>query len=158
MTKECPICFDLIVDINNLIKTECGHEFHSNCFLTNVAHNGFNCPCCRKQLAKIPDSDGDSEDSDSFISDDEDEIVSPSINHVLNKINEKNYSKLDLLKIILHNERILCCDSIDIIDNLEELCITLQDDLMCIFNEFETKQKDNELEEINLMFHEDSRI
>ena len=43
----CAICLDDIDISMNIIKTECKHCFHSNCFLQNAAHNGFNCPMCR---------------------------------------------------------------------------------------------------------------
>ena len=59
---ECPICFDVIGDTNN-ITTECGHKFHASCLMTNVSCNGFSCPCCRSVMATI-DSDTES-DSDS---------------------------------------------------------------------------------------------
>ena len=86
--SECPICFEVMANDSNKIKTECSHEFHSNCFLTNVAHNGFNCPCCRKELARRPcscemsvsdddilisDSDSDSDSDDDDDDDDNDD-------------------------------------------------------------------------------------
>jgi hypothetical protein len=63
----CSICLDDIDISMNLIRTECKHCFHSNCFLQNAAHNGFNCPMCRNELAEIPqddDSDDDSEEEE----------------------------------------------------------------------------------------------
>jgi len=71
---ECPICYDVIGDTNN-ITTECGHKFHASCLMTNVSCNGFNCPCCRTAMATIS-SDADSEadeDEDHYDSDDESE-------------------------------------------------------------------------------------
>ena len=71
----CAICLDNIDISMNVIKTECKHCFHSNCFLQNAAHNGFNCPMCRNELASVPedeDDDDDSEDSDDS-EDEEDE-------------------------------------------------------------------------------------
>lgn len=58
----CSICLDDIDVSMNLIRTECKHCFHSNCFLQNVAHNGFNCPLCRNELAEVPQDDEDDED------------------------------------------------------------------------------------------------
>jgi hypothetical protein len=69
----CPICFDSIDSSINIIKTECNHCFHSNCFLKNAAHNGFNCPMCRNELAKSPEDDCDDEDEDEYDDEDEDE-------------------------------------------------------------------------------------
>ena len=69
----CAICLDNVDSSMNIIKTECNHCFHSKCFLQNAAHNGFNCPMCRNELASAP-SDEDSDDSDdSDNSDDYDE-------------------------------------------------------------------------------------
>ena len=54
---ECPICMDIIEVNKNNITTECGHCFHANCLMKNVAHNGFGCPYCRKTMAEVPDDD-----------------------------------------------------------------------------------------------------
>lgn len=112
--SECPICFEVMTNDSNKIKTECGHEFHSNCFLTNVAHNGFNCPCCRKELARRPcscemsDSDDDIliSDSDSDNDDDESEdseeiFAEPPLHYTLNKLKD-HFSKHDLLTLIIN--------------------------------------------------------
>lgn len=108
--SECPICFEVMENDNNKIKTECGHEFHSNCFLTNVAHNGFNCPCCRKELAQNPcscdmydsdEEDEDEEDEDEDDEDEEDDFIEPPLYYVLNKLKDQ-YTKKDLLKIIIN--------------------------------------------------------
>lgn len=54
----CSICLIDIDDTKkNIIKTECNHVFHSNCFLQNVAFNGFDCPNCRNVLANTPEKD-----------------------------------------------------------------------------------------------------
>lgn len=74
--NECAICFDAI-DINiNCITTECNHRFHSKCFLTNAARNGFDCPMCRTELAeKIEDDDYDSDDDDDDSDDNDDDAT-----------------------------------------------------------------------------------
>jgi hypothetical protein len=66
----CSICLDNINASINIIKTECKHCFHSNCFLQNVAHNGFSCPMCRNELAKLSEDEDDDED---YLEDQEDE-------------------------------------------------------------------------------------
>ena len=109
--SECPICFEVMKNDSNNIKTECGHEFHSNCFLTNVSHNGFSCPCCRKELARIPCSCEmfDSEDDDeSECSEDDDEsecseeiFAEPPLYYTLNKLKD-NFSKHELLTLIIN--------------------------------------------------------
>jgi hypothetical protein len=61
----CSICLIIIIDTSkNIIKTECGHIFHSNCFLKNVAFNGFDCPNCRNVLAYKPKNEEDDEYDD----------------------------------------------------------------------------------------------
>lgn len=70
----CAICLDSVDISMNVIKTECKHCFHSTCFLQNAAHNGFNCPMCRNELAEVPsDDDDDDDDCDSDDDDDDDE-------------------------------------------------------------------------------------
>ena len=66
----CSICLDDIDVSMNLIRTECKHCFHSNCFLQNAAHNGFNCPLCRNELAEVP-QDEDEDDDDDYDNDEE---------------------------------------------------------------------------------------
>lgn len=58
----CSICLDNINVSINIIKTQCNHCFHSNCFLQNAAHNGFSCPMCRNLLAKLPENEDEDED------------------------------------------------------------------------------------------------
>lgn len=150
--SECPICFEIIENMNNSMKTECGHEFHSNCFLTNVAHNGFDCPCCRKKLAVYPEEEEDDEEDeyeDEYEDEDEDEdnILNPPIEYVLEKLEEKNYSKIDFLKLI-------------VVDDRDGLHMQLEDrmgtDLDEIYGEYLSKKK--EQIEIVLMSLEDSNI
>ena len=58
----CPICLmDLRVEnkknSNNMVTTECGHTFHTNCLMSSVAHGGFKCPCCRAVMVDVPEED-----------------------------------------------------------------------------------------------------
>lgn len=48
--KDCPICMEVVELSVNCLVTECGHTFHTSCFLNNVLHNGFGCPYCRRVL------------------------------------------------------------------------------------------------------------
>ena len=57
VVNECPICMDPIETQRNCVTTECGHCFHTNCLMTSVAHNGFNCPYCRTAMAEEPEDD-----------------------------------------------------------------------------------------------------
>ena len=63
--NECPICMDCISGNVNCVVTECGHKFHTNCLMTNVAHNGFGCPYCRAVMAEEPEDE--EEDTISYI-------------------------------------------------------------------------------------------
>ena len=68
----CSICLCDIDNISkNIIKTECCHIFHSNCFLKNVAFNGFNCPNCRTILYDENNDDNYSEEDDGYEEDDD---------------------------------------------------------------------------------------
>jgi len=53
-TSDCSICMENILFNINCIITDCGHCFHASCLLRNIAHNGFNCPCCRNVMADKP--------------------------------------------------------------------------------------------------------
>ena len=62
---ECPICMEDVFSGKNCVVTECGHSFHTNCLMKNVAHNGFGCPYCRTEMAEEPvDSDDEAGDED----------------------------------------------------------------------------------------------
>ena len=158
---DCPICFETMNKMKNIIKTECGHEFHSNCFLTNVAHNGFGCPCCRKELATYPerdkeedydeydydddnddDDDDDDENDDDDDDDDDDEMLTPPLEYIIEKIQEKNYNKKEIIKLLIiqnideHFERY---------SELEEKFYADIDEICCSFNTIKKEQKEIEL-------------
>jgi hypothetical protein len=59
----CSICLDDLTGLSNRLTTDCGHCFHTNCFLQNVSHNGFACPNCRNQLIEEPECEDDEEES-----------------------------------------------------------------------------------------------
>lgn len=63
-SNECPICMDIVDNNKNYVITECGHIFHAHCIMTSIAHNGFNCPCCRTTMAQAKPSDDDDDDDD----------------------------------------------------------------------------------------------
>jgi hypothetical protein len=66
---------DALSGTSNIVTTECGHCFHTNCLMTSVAHNGFGCPYCRTEMATAPEEsvDGDS-DWGSYDEEDDDEL------------------------------------------------------------------------------------
>ena len=67
---DCPICMDVIEGTKNCVTTDCGHQFHTNCLMKSVAHNGFGCPYCRTVMAEEVDeeetiyTDDDEEDEE----------------------------------------------------------------------------------------------
>jgi len=63
---------EVLTGTKNIVTTECGHCFHTNCLMTSVAHNGFGCPYCRTQMAAAPEESDDDDDS-AWSSYDEDE-------------------------------------------------------------------------------------
>jgi hypothetical protein len=86
LESVCSICLNNIDDTaKNIIKTECGHIFHSTCFLQNVAFNGFDCPNCRNVLANKPDSsEQDEDEEDDFDEDEEDDFDEEEEQYILN--------------------------------------------------------------------------
>lgn len=65
--KTCSICLDEIDGKNNNMTTDCGHCFHTTCFLQHVSHNGFACPNCRNQIIEEPECESDNdEDEDEY--------------------------------------------------------------------------------------------
>lgn len=74
---DCPICMDAIVGTTNMVTTECGHTFHTNCLMSSVSHNGFGCPLCRAKMAEEreeeEDEDDYSYDSDDYASSDDED-------------------------------------------------------------------------------------
>ena len=82
---ECAICMDSIITPKNKVTTECGHTFHTNCLMANVACNGFGCPLCRTMMAEEPEDS----DDDSYMS----EIsVEDSINSSMRGLTENEYN------------------------------------------------------------------
>ena len=74
--KTCSICLSDIDSKNNNMTTDCGHCFHTKCFLQNVSHNGFACPNCRNQIIEEPECESDDDEDeydDEYEEDEEDE-------------------------------------------------------------------------------------
>ena len=125
---ECPICMEIIDLCKNCATTECGHQFHSNCLMRNIAFNGFGCPYCRFEMVEeIDDSDeederedGDDEreedgeeDEDEENEEDEDyedgeddQQELPSFELIQKKFIEKGITYESLIKTIMFNSMI----------------------------------------------------
>jgi hypothetical protein len=63
--NECSICMDDMYITQNYTKTDCGHCFHTTCLMSNVSHNGFNCPNCRTKMSNEHSESYETEDEDS---------------------------------------------------------------------------------------------
>jgi len=61
--EECPICYDYMVGPENLVVTECGHQFHCACLMQSVVTNGVGCPMCRQKMVAAAQN-GQDEDED----------------------------------------------------------------------------------------------
>ena len=73
--EDCPICMEVFTGITNVVVTDCGHKFHTNCLMKSVAHNGFGCPYCRAKMAEeIEESDNEDDDYMSVDSEEEEMI------------------------------------------------------------------------------------
>ena len=82
MNTDCSICLEVLEGVHNRLTTDCGHCFHTNCFLQNVSHNGFACPNCRNQLVEEPNDESDDEDDydeDDYDDDDEESVDDTSV-------------------------------------------------------------------------------
>lgn len=153
--SECPICLELLTD--NLIKTICGHEFHSSCFLSNAVQNGFNCPCCRNKLVEMPDNNQDYRENIYVYesdSEEEEETVLPTSEYILKVLQEKNITKMDLLKIVL------LMNEIPHLDNNDEMNIQthvkVDNIIYAVVDNYEEIEKENN--EKKMMETEDKLI
>ena len=52
--EVCPICNELFFTTRHtLIKLNCGHWIHKNCFVEMLNHNNFTCPFCSKLMVDL---------------------------------------------------------------------------------------------------------
>jgi hypothetical protein len=81
----------------NCVTTECGHCFHTNCLMQNVAHNGFGCPYCRTKMADEPDEEitdySEEEEDESEMFDDD---ALRGFRFFFNNINEEAHDQQDI--------------------------------------------------------------
>jgi hypothetical protein len=48
--SDCPICFEVINDAQNMVITVCRHKFHATCLFRSTQSSGYRCPNCRGSL------------------------------------------------------------------------------------------------------------
>jgi hypothetical protein len=162
---DCPICFDCIEGEKNKVVTDCGHTFHTNCLMKNIAHNGFDCPYCRFVMADVPE-DSDDENSE-WLEDDEEsyyeeedialegvrllfqrveepeEKILPTIDEINNILVSEGYTTKDLLKVILtHYEEFYDHEVYDEHENDADVVI---DNISNIINTFKRENEPNQL-------------
>ena len=164
---DCPICFDCIEGEKNKVVTDCGHTFHTNCLMKNIAHNGFDCPYCRFVMADVPE-DSDDENSE-WLEDDEEsyyeeedialegvrllfqrveeqepeERILPTIDEINNILVSDGYTTKDLLKVILtHYEEFYDHEVYDEHENDADVVI---DNISNIINTFKRENEPNQL-------------
>ena len=108
---DCPICMDSIESTTrNCVTTECGHCFHANCLMQNVAHNGFGCPYCRAAMIEEPEeeesiwSDEDEEEDEEEEDDLNQSTTIPSTDYVAQKLREQGVTYEQLVKNICYME------------------------------------------------------
>ena len=166
--KECPICMDVFVGITNRVVTDCGHCFHTNCLMKNVAHNGFGCPYCRAMMAEEPEDDDDSYisvenpstrrldlSSETLISirnlfqeegdeDEEEDCLKPPIEYLAQKMEEQGFTLERLIKA--------CLIEYEEYDDIEDECMREADSvfealqiLITNFSERPHQQEQNEM-------------
>jgi hypothetical protein len=167
---DCPICFECIEGEKNKVVTDCGHTFHTNCLMKNIAHNGFDCPYCRFVMADVPESDADSDDDDSawledaeqfyydseteedialegarllFQRAEETEKILPTIDEINNILVSEGCTTKDLLKVILtHYEEFYDHEVYDEHENDADVVI---DNISKIINTFKRENEPNQL-------------
>jgi hypothetical protein len=96
--KECSICMIFIDNDKNIIITECGHCFHSNCLMANVAHNGFACPYCRTSMSAVLDDNSitTTYDVPEHIMHDEYEYALRGLRFFFNNLNGDEHNEEDI--------------------------------------------------------------
>ena len=92
MQANCSICLEDIGTGNSVI-TECGHPFHANCLMQNVAFNGFGCPYCRTIMANVPAEYSESVESES---DDLEEYILRGFRFFDNQLNGEQHTLEDI--------------------------------------------------------------
>ena len=100
--ETCPICLeDIELCAYNYIKTECKHCFHATCFLKNTQHNGYGCPCCRKNIIAPAlnynynnyynnDNDNDNENDDTYDDDALNDLSLLAFRYLMSRVDPDN--------------------------------------------------------------------
>lgn len=54
--SDCPICFEVINETQNVVITECRHKFHATCLFRTTQSGVYRCPNCRGGLLSTDSS------------------------------------------------------------------------------------------------------
>jgi len=177
---ECPICMEGIEVTKNCVTTECGHSFHANCLMRNVAFNGFGCPYCRFEMVEDvsdeseyeeDDDDGEEDDNDNDDDDNDDDEENdeeedgevedenkpmPSFKLIEKKLIEQGITYECLLKGFMYYSFLghlygdIYEESLQSSDKLEEI-------IENVINNYSSEQEEevNSLKEFNFYFLQD---
>lgn len=56
--SDCPVCFEVINDAQNVVITVCRHKFHATCLFRSTQSSGYRCPNCRGSLLATDSASG----------------------------------------------------------------------------------------------------
>lgn len=165
---ECVICLEEVEINKNITFTQCGHCFHSNCLIKNIAYNGYNCPYCRSSMADIPnnfrtirenynetDSESDSDGSDNSDNKSENESENVSDNESeAGYVYQRNQSTLReenmLLSFRLFHQRLNEANEVELINQYENDNQENEEDLIEIENQnYRNRNEENKENENN---------
>lgn len=122
---ECPICYDPIGSKNNCT-TECGHSFCFKCIVSSMKRND-GCPLCRTAFIESSAIDEEEDDEDDEYSEndterysddeddddefDEDDKYNGSVEIVAKRFEEKGYTLVDAIMLLMERRKINDTDS-----------------------------------------------
>ena len=112
---DCQICLETIQQTNSCT-TPCGHQFCFKCMIKSMEINTA-CPCCRAEVAEVPDNGEEEEEEDSEYEEDieddstiesnfeddedEDEDKRPDVDSVTNAFVKLGYDVKDVMSLLL---------------------------------------------------------
>jgi hypothetical protein len=137
---DCPICFDDINATKNCIITECGHKFHASCLLRSVAHENFDCPCCRFELTERPEESDDGFDEENY--DDDDEISDEIMQSMRWMFQRAEGEELEDEYVLEEDEQIPDVPVSYISENLTSMNYSFEDMIKIILNDFLDSDQD----------------
>lgn len=121
MQANCPICLEDI-GAENCVLTECGHSFHTNCLMKNVAFNGFGCPYCRTAMAEEQEEYEEYEEYE-----EDDDYALRGFRFFNNLLNDDLHDLEDLVDELSDSDVALKPTTSEIVENLVDQGVTMED-------------------------------